>query len=149
MSLDKSDSSGLDRPLGLNKSNPLSSPEKRGSKSYAGLVRNSAKAVQTSESGIPLPNQPLVFVEPVLEQGRVKVIPPKNISEEGKADWEKTFLGHFIGQRLPYPTLSSIANKLWKEAGLVEVLSSEKGHFFFHSNFGIGRLWIGSWIVPP
>lgn len=40
---------------------------------------------------------------------------------------------HFgwLGQKLPYPVVSSIAHKILVKEGLTEVLSSENGFFFF------------------
>lgn len=40
-------------------------------------------------------------------------------------------MGHFIGRRLSYLIVSSFAKRLWSSEGLVDVMSSENGFFFF------------------
>ncbi len=74
---------------------------------------------------------PLNYIRPSEEGGRVRVVPPKGITVAGCKEWEKTLVGYFIGPRLHYPLVSAIAHKLWDAVGLEEVLSSENGFFFF------------------
>jgi len=80
-------------------------------------------------------------IQPVVEDGRVRVKPPQGIAEEGCAIWENTLVGYFLGQRLAYPAVNSIAQRLWGKLGLEEVLSSDNGFYFFklksEENLGI------------
>jgi hypothetical protein len=82
-------------------------------------------------SGNPLGPQHLSFVEPVVDNGRIKVVPPKGVSDEGKVEWENTLVGHFVGQKLPYSAVNTLAHRLWSDDRLDEVLSAENGYFFF------------------
>lgn len=78
---------------------PSSPPARARNLSYARAVLASSGTSPAAFSGnFPSP-QSLSFVEPVRDNGRVKVIPPKGISEEGKGDWENTLVGHFLGQK--------------------------------------------------
>lgn len=62
----------------------------------------------------------------------MKVKPQKGITVEGCSVWKLTLVGHFVGQRLSYPTVNSIAHKLWDDSGLEEVvLSTDNGCFCF------------------
>jgi hypothetical protein len=58
-----------------------------------------------------------------LADGHVIVAPPLDVFEEG--------CEHFIGQKLPYPVVNSIANRLWGSYRLSIVLSLETGFFLF------------------
>ena len=62
--------------------------------------------------------------------GRIKVSPPIEVAEEGSEIWRNTLVGYFIGKRLPYQVVNSIAYKIWGKFGLREVLTSENGFFF-------------------
>lgn len=73
------------------------------------------------------------LVEPVVDNGRIQVIPPKGLSDEGKVEWENTFLGHFVGRKLPYSAANTLAHRLWSDDRLDEVLSAENGYFFFRT----------------
>lgn len=56
---------------------------------------------------------------------------PKGIAAEGCVEWECTLVGYFLGQKLPYTMVNSLAHRLWDELGLEEVLSSDNGFYFF------------------
>jgi hypothetical protein len=38
---------------------------------------------------------------------------------------------HFVGQKLPFPVVNFIANRIWASLGLLKVLSSDNGFFLF------------------
>jgi hypothetical protein len=54
------------------------------------------------------------------------------VFEDGCEFWKSTLVGHFVGQKLPYPVVNSIANKIWSSYGLSEVLSSDNGFYIFN-----------------
>lgn len=97
--------------------------------SYAGAVKNPSKVRTVVNAGIPPPSQSLSFVKPTIEHGRVKVLPSQGITDEGWSEWENTLVGHFVGPKLSYSAVYSIANNLWENAGLIEVLFAESDHF--------------------
>jgi hypothetical protein len=45
--------------------------------------------------------------------GRVTVAPPLDVLEDGCELWKSTLVGHFMGQKLPYPIVNSIAKRIW------------------------------------
>jgi hypothetical protein len=63
--------------------------------SYTGAVRNFPRAKASINSGISFPNQSLGFIKLSVKHERVKVIPPKGISDEGRDEWENTQVRHF------------------------------------------------------
>jgi hypothetical protein len=89
------------------------------------------EGVKTPEGNIRDPHMALSFFEPVMEEGRIKVKPPMEVADEGCGEWENTLVGYFLGQKLPYSAVNSIAHKIWGKEGLIEVLSSDNGFFFF------------------
>ena len=73
----------------------------------------------------------LEFIQPSVIDGRIKVCPPVDVAEEGSECWRTTLVGYFVGKRLPFKVVDSIAHKIWGRYGLREVLSSDNGFFFF------------------
>jgi hypothetical protein len=102
-------------------------------KSYAGAVRNSVRpqSAANSKTGIPSSPVDLDLFQPCFENGRLMVKPPKDVVAEGCVLWGNTLVGQFVGQRLHYQAVHSIAHKIWGNMGLEEVLSTESGFFFF------------------
>ena len=45
----------------------------------------------------------LHFAPPTMTDGRVIVAPPLDVFEDGCKFWKSTLVGHFVGQKLPYP----------------------------------------------
>jgi hypothetical protein len=74
----------------------------------------------------------LHFAPPTMTDGRVIVAPPLDVFEDGCEFWKSTLVGHFVGQKLPYPVVNSIAKRIWSSYGLSEVLSSDNGFFIFN-----------------
>jgi hypothetical protein len=54
-----------------------------------------------------------------------------DVFEDGCEFWKSTLVGHFVGQKLRYPVVNSIAKRIWGSYGLSEVLSSDNGFFIF------------------
>ena len=96
--------------------------------SFAQIVRGSNGGDEGSFKLIP---SALHFVKPKVEDGHVIVRPPKEIAEEGCAFWRNTLIGYFVGKKLHFPAVNSIALRLWGKFGLREVLSSDVGFYFF------------------
>jgi hypothetical protein len=64
------------------------------------------------------------------------VKPPQEATEEGCAEWQFTIVGHFIGQKLSYPAVNAMARRFWGAEGLLDVLSTENGFYFFKFSNG-------------
>jgi len=73
----------------------------------------------------------LHFAPPAMTDGRLTVAPPLDVFEDGCELWKSTLVGHFVGQKLPYPVVNSIAKRIWGFYGLSEVLSLDNGFFLF------------------
>jgi hypothetical protein len=65
----------------------------------------------------------------------VTVAPPLNVFEDGYKLWQSTLVGHFMGQKLSYPVVNSIAKRIWASYSPSEVLSSKDGFFLFNFDF--------------
>jgi hypothetical protein len=48
-----------------------------------------------------------------MTDGRVTVAPPLDVFEDGCELWKSTLVGHFVGQKLPYPVVNYIAKRIW------------------------------------
>ena len=48
-----------------------------------------------------------------MTDGRVTVAPPLDVFEDGCEFWKSTLVGHFVGQKLPYPVVNTIAKRIW------------------------------------
>ena len=77
------------------------------------------------------PVRNLHFAPPAITDGRVTVARPLDVFEDGCELWKSTVVGHFVGHKLPYPVVNSIAKRIWGSHGLSEVLSSDNGFFLF------------------
>jgi hypothetical protein len=73
----------------------------------------------------------LHFASSAMTDGRVTVAPPLDMFEDGCELWKSTLVGHFVGQKLLYPVVNSIAKRIWGSYGLLDVLSSDNGFFLF------------------
>lgn len=56
----------------------------------------------------------------------------------GCGEWENILVGYFLGKKLSYLTVNSIAHKIWDKEGLIEVLSSDNGFLFFEFEYHEG-----------
>jgi len=86
---------------------------------------SSSRASMDAPLGNPLGPQHLSFVELVVDNGRIKVVPLKGVSDEGKVEWENTLVGRFIGQKLLYSVVNTLAHRLRSDDRLDEVLFAE------------------------
>lgn len=39
------------------------------------------------------------YIKPVIENGRLKVMPPSEVAAVGCEEWQKTLIGYFVGQK--------------------------------------------------
>jgi hypothetical protein len=108
-----------------------SSPD--GATSYANAVKGlvSAENGEKGLTGNTFTPMDLSYIKPVIENGRVKVMPPSEVAAVGCEEWQKTLIWYFVGQKLHFPVVNSIAHRIWGKSGADEVLSSENGFIFF------------------
>ena len=91
----------------------------------------------------------LQFLEPVLVDGVVHVAPPTVVIEDGSKDWSNSLVGYFIGSKLPFSAVNTIARKIWSNDSLMDVLAHNRGFFFFHFSSDAGAdavLEKGPWL---
>ncbi|KAI8541498.1 hypothetical protein RHMOL_Rhmol08G0065700 [Rhododendron molle] len=77
----------------------------------------------------------LQYFPPELDGEKVKVSPPKSVEVLGAERWKDCIVGHFVDKKLPYLMVRSFAFKMWGKFGLKDVLSNDRGFFFFQ--FGV------------
>jgi hypothetical protein len=63
--------------------------------------------------------------------GHVMVASPLDVFEDDYELWQSTLVGHYVGQKLSYPVVNSIAKKNMRLLRSSNVLSSENGFFLF------------------
>jgi hypothetical protein len=70
--------------------------------------------------------RPLVLIQsviytllPTMTDGRVTIAPPLDVFEDGCDLWKSTQVGHFVGHKLPYPVVNSIAKRIWGSSSLL------------------------------
>ncbi|KAI8535795.1 hypothetical protein RHMOL_Rhmol10G0201800 [Rhododendron molle] len=73
----------------------------------------------------------LEYIPPVVLNDRVVVSPPADVEALGQSKWEKCIVGHFLDKRLGFSGVKTIAMNIWERFGIRDVLSNEKGFFFF------------------
>ena len=112
----------------IHMASPSSFKDVRGSPSYANVLNGTRRDETIGQN---LSQQALHFIPPNIIDGRVKVSPPLKVAEEGSAIWRNTLVGYFIGKKLPFQVVNSIAHKIWGKFGLCEVLTSDNGFFLF------------------
>ena len=77
------------------------------------------------------PSFKLHYIKPNRNQKNVIIKMPKAITEVGSREWDNTLVGYFIGRKLPYSLIKNATSKLWSKAGLVDMLATDSGYFFF------------------
>ena len=80
------------------------------------------------------PEFKLSFIKDMRQEGATVFKLPKALAVEGSRGWEGTLVGYFIGKKLPYSLIKNISAKMWGKAGLMDMLATESGHFFFKFN---------------
>lgn len=73
----------------------------------------------------------LNFHKPLLQNGQILVIPPKDVTIAECTKWENTLVSQFAVQKLNFHAVKAITTKLWSNYGLLEVLSIENRYYFF------------------
>ena len=81
------------------------------------------------------PVQNLHFERPAITDCRITIAHPRDVFDVGYELWKSTLIGHFMGQKLPYHVVNSIAKRIWGSYGLSEVLSVENGFYLFTFDF--------------
>lgn len=73
----------------------------------------------------------LQFFSPMVKGGGVRISPPKSLEILRDKRWKDCIVGHFVDKKLHFLTVRSIASKIWSKYDLNDVLSNDKGFFFF------------------
>lgn len=76
-----------------------SSPD--GATSYANAVKGLVSA-ENGEKGLrgkTLTPMDFSYIKPVIENGRLKVMPPSEVAAVGCEEWKNTLIGYFVGQK--------------------------------------------------
>ncbi|KAF7145736.1 hypothetical protein RHSIM_Rhsim04G0248900 [Rhododendron simsii] len=73
----------------------------------------------------------LEYIPPVILNDRVVVSPQEDVEELGQSKWAKCIVGHFWDKKLTFTAVRKIAMNIWARFGIRDVLSNEKGFFFF------------------
>ena len=60
-----------------------------------------------------------------------KLVVPSTITAQGGREWHNTLVGFFLDRKLPYSFVVRATTKLWENAGLVDILASDQGTFYF------------------
>ncbi|KAI8550471.1 hypothetical protein RHMOL_Rhmol06G0109100 [Rhododendron molle] len=107
--------------------------------SWSNVVANGSTMVAGSGDGTTVTpaswvapeKMKLEYIPPVVLNDRVVVSPPANVEALGQSKWEKCIVGHFLDKRLGFSGVRTIAMNIWERFGIRDVLSNEKGFFFF------------------
>ncbi|BFG25150.1 hypothetical protein CerSpe_114240 [Prunus speciosa] len=97
---------------------------------YEKLCSSYAETVGRSNYSNQGPMQ-LRFHKPILKSSRRVVALPPNLVVDGAREWQFCLVGYFVDKHLPLSSLNTIARKLCGVRGLVDVLGTEQGFFFF------------------
>lgn len=73
----------------------------------------------------------LKFHPPLIKDAQVVVCPPVEVVEAGASKWADCVVGYFLDKQLPFSAVESIAKRIWRKFGIQQVLSNDKGFFFF------------------
>ncbi|CAI9780678.1 unnamed protein product [Fraxinus pennsylvanica] len=73
----------------------------------------------------------LNYIKPFYDNGGVKVVPPIDVAVSGCEMWKTTLVSSFVGKKLAFPVVNSIAHKLWDRFGLKDILSLDTGFYVF------------------
>ncbi|KAG5539479.1 hypothetical protein RHGRI_019880 [Rhododendron griersonianum] len=107
--------------------------------SWSNVVANGSTMVAGSGDGptvtpaswVAPEKMKLEYIPPVVLNDRVVVSPPADVEALGQSKWEKCIVGHFLDKRLGFSGVRTIAMNIWEKFGICDVLSNEKGFFFF------------------
>ena len=104
-------------------------------------------------AGVSRPHQlmNLNFIKPVSsEVGGIRVSPTQAMVVQGTKDWDFMLVGQFLDSKLPFNVVSSITRKLWKNEGLLDVLSRGNGSYLFRFSHERGCKAVldgGPWLI--
>lgn len=87
-----------------------------------------------TNSGKSAPHMQFQYFPPVVEEDEILVSPPPEVEEAGALSWSNCVVGYFLDKKLPFYAVDSIAHKLWDKFGLIEVVSNDRGFYFFKFN---------------
>ncbi|KAF7152148.1 hypothetical protein RHSIM_Rhsim01G0276400 [Rhododendron simsii] len=96
-----------------------------------GVEKGSSWRDKVAPLGVTKSRMQLRYFPPVVDGERVRVSPPSVVELQGVEKWKDCLVGHFVDKKIPFLTIKSIAFRRWANYGLVDVLSNEKGFYFF------------------
>ncbi|KAI8550741.1 hypothetical protein RHMOL_Rhmol06G0131700 [Rhododendron molle] len=99
--------------------------------SWRNVVANGVGVQDGAGSVISPEKMKLDYIPPVIVNDRVVVSPPKDVELLGQSKWNRCVVGHFLDKKLGFTAVRNIAMRVWEKFGIREVLSNEKGSFFF------------------
>lgn len=102
--------------------------------SWSSVVANTVSAIDggVGSKSVPSPNRmKLEYIPPSIVNDRIVVSPSVEVEELGHPKWQRCIVGHFLDKKLAFTAVQHIAMKIWAKFGIREVLSNDKGFFFF------------------
>ena len=73
----------------------------------------------------------LQYFNPSRIDESVHVAPTFAVLEDGAQAWSHCLVGYFVGSKLPFSAINSIARKIWTKDGLLDVHAQSNGFIFF------------------
>jgi hypothetical protein len=71
------------------------------------------------------------YHEPIRQNGKILVKPPKEAIEEGILKWSSSLIGQFIDKPFPFYVVKRTVENIWSSYGKVEVFLLENGIYLF------------------
>ncbi|KAI8560219.1 hypothetical protein RHMOL_Rhmol04G0239000 [Rhododendron molle] len=71
------------------------------------------------------------YFPPTMEGERITVSLPSAVEAQGAMKWKDCLVEHFVDKKIPFLAVRSVAFKKRVDYGLVDVLSNDKGFYFF------------------
>ncbi|KAG5548310.1 hypothetical protein RHGRI_013870 [Rhododendron griersonianum] len=71
------------------------------------------------------------YIPPTILNDGIVVTPPVEVEELGHPKWQRCIVGHFLDKKPTFSAVRNIAMRIWERFGIHEVLSNDKGFFFF------------------
>ncbi|KAJ6369366.1 hypothetical protein OIU78_001686, partial [Salix suchowensis] len=60
-----------------------------------------------------------------------RLLVPSDMLKDNSSQWKRCLVGFFPGARMPYHTVKSIADRVWRPNGLEQTMSTENGFYLF------------------
>ncbi|KAE9445459.1 hypothetical protein C3L33_22645, partial [Rhododendron williamsianum] len=96
-----------------------------------GVEMGSSWKDKVAPPGVSNTRMTFQYFPPTVEGDRITVSPPCAVEVKGAEKWKNCLVGHFVDKKIPFLAVRSVAFKKWTDYGLVDVLSNDKGFYFF------------------